>query len=178
MKQTSVLNRKIYWKGRGTRWPKARPRSEVYRPFHFFGTELWGMNRFQKITWLDSSCSSFFYNSICVLLSRERKDFQQNNERSSCKVERLAMKRFPTPSHPFLGRVGWSVVNLSFSFRTPSTSSYLLVGVKEREDRRLPTVETSSQALGGKKEAAKVVLSISHGGCQKIGPKVAKFLDR
>ena len=29
-----------------------------------------------------------------------------------------------------------SVVNLSFSFRTPSTSSYLLVGVKEREDRR------------------------------------------
>ena len=30
----------------------------------------------------------------------------------------------------------WSVVNLSFSFRTPSTSSYLLVGVKEREDRR------------------------------------------
>ena len=36
----------------------------------------------------------------------------------------------------------WSVVNLSFSFRTPSTSSYLLVGVNEREDRRLPTVET------------------------------------
>jgi hypothetical protein len=34
------------------------------------------------------------------------------------------------------------VVNLSFSFRTPSTSSYLLVGVNEREDRRLPTVET------------------------------------
>jgi hypothetical protein len=32
--------------------------------------------------------------------------------------------------------VDWSVVNLSFSFRTPSTSSYLLVGVKEREDRR------------------------------------------
>ena len=28
------------------------------------------------------------------------------------------------------------MVNLSFSFRTPSTSSYLLVGVKEREDRR------------------------------------------
>jgi len=26
----------------------------------------------------------------------------------------------------------WSVVNLSFSFRTPSTSSYLLVGVNER----------------------------------------------
>lgn len=34
------------------------------------------------------------------------------------------------------------MVNLSFSFRTPSTSSYLLVGVNEREDRRLPTVET------------------------------------
>ena len=31
---------------------------------------------------------------------------------------------------------------LSFSFRTPSTSSYLLVGVNEREDRRLPTVDS------------------------------------
>jgi hypothetical protein len=39
------------------------------------------------------------------------------------------------------------VVNLSFSFRTPSTSSYLLVGVNEREDRRLPTVETRTRGL-------------------------------
>ena len=38
-----------------------------------------------------------------------------------------------------------AAVNLSFSFRTPSTSSYLLVGVNERKDRRRHTTNRGNE---------------------------------
>jgi hypothetical protein len=57
-------------------------------------------------------------------------------------VTRLLRENLFLIHHSSLYERRWSVVNLSFSFRTPSTSSYLLVGVNEREDRRLATVET------------------------------------
>ena len=52
------------------------------------------------------------------------------------------------------------MVNLSFSFRTPSTSSYLLVPVNEREDRRLPTLETRTHQQIPRFQGC--LLSLSH----------------
>ena len=61
--------------------------------------------------------------------------------------ERTRKRKVNDQSSPLGER--WSVVNLSFSFRTPSTSSYLLVGVNEREDRRLPTVDSRTRVTVG-----------------------------
>ena len=89
-----------------------------------------------------------FYEGICEPKARLQQKIEEVDARPLAEVyERTRKRKVNDQSSPLGER--WSVVNLSFSFRTPSTSSYLLVGVNEREDRRLPTVDSRTRVTVG-----------------------------